>query len=187
MPCLAMMFLVAAQVLFTTGVQDAETGKLERARMTLETLVNTYPADPLVSDAKADLEAINLLQEAQKRMQEGRYMAAAFTYQTLLSVYPGSPLEKQARDGMEAAARAEQELNVRLTVRNVDVAALGVPSRAAQQLFVDHEVKLAAGKPFDPRDVEQARLALTAMLGTPVRAEVKTSGAHEVDVVLSRK
>lgn len=182
-----MMFLVAAQVLFTNGVQDAESGRLDRARVSLETLVNTYPADPLVPDAKADLEAINLLKEAQKRMQEGRYQAAEFTYQTLLSVYPGSPLEKQAREGMEAAARAEQELNVRLVVRAVDVNALGVPSNDAKQLFADHEVKLAAGKPFDPRDVEQARLALTAMLGAPVRVEVKTSGAHEVDVVLSRK
>src|SRR5579863_9706911 len=103
MVTIASLFLAAAQVLFTTGVQDAGTGKLDRARVTLQTLINTYPADPLAPGAKAQIEAIDLYQDAQQRMREGRYLAAAFTFQTLISVYPESPLVKQAEEGVRSA------------------------------------------------------------------------------------
>jgi len=186
MEMIASLFLVAAQLLFNTGVQDAESGQLERARLTLQTLVNTYPADPLVPDAKAQIEAIKLYEEGQKRLQEGRFDAAEFTFHTLLSVYPESPLVKQAEEAMHAAARSQQDLNVRLTVRAVDLDGVGLSAADTQKLFADREVRLAAGKAFDPRDVEQARLALTEFLGGQVRTEVRMAGAHEVDVVLAR-
>ena len=186
MEMFASLFLAAAQLLFQTGVQDAASGKLESARLTLQTLVNSYPRDPLAPSAKAELEVINLYQEGERLATEGRFDAAEFTFHTLISVYPESPLAKQAETAMQAAARAQQELNVRLTVHALDLTGLGLSDRAAQSLFDEHEVRLAAGKAFDPRDVEQARLALTGFLKAKVRTEVRMAGAHEVDVVLTR-
>jgi hypothetical protein len=186
MQMIASLFLVAAQVLFQTGVQDVEAGKLDRARLTLQTLIDTYPEDPLAPDAKAQIDAINLYEEGLRRMREGRFEAAEFTFHTLLSVYPESPVAKQAEAAMHGAAQAQQELNVCLKVRALDLNGLGLSAGDTQKIFVDHEVRLAAGKPFDPRDVEQARLALTGFLGARVRTEVRMAGAHEVDVVLER-
>ena len=87
---------------------------------------------------------------------------------------------------MHAAARSQQDLNVRLTVHTVDLTSLGLSPADAQKLFADREVRLAAGKAFDPRDVEQARLTLTEFFGGPIRTEVRMAGEHEVDVVLAR-
>lgn len=186
MQMIASLFLVAAQVLFNTGVQDVEAGRLERARLTLQTLINTYPYDPLVPDAKAQIEAIKLYEEGQDRLRQGRFEAAEFTFQTLVSVYPESSLVTPAEAAMHKAAQAQEELNVRLTVRAVDLKDAGLDAGEIRKLFADREVRLAAGKVFDPRDVEQARLALTEFLGSPVRTEVRTAGEHQVDVVLTR-
>ncbi len=186
MELFASLFLVAAQLLFQTGVRDAESGKLERARLTLQTLVNAYPRDPLTPSAKAEIEVIELYQEGQRLAGEGRFDAAEFTFHTLISVYPESPLVKQAEAAMQAAARAQQELNVRLTVRVLDLSGLGMSAHDTQSLFADRELRLAAGKAFDPRDVEQARLVLTDFLKAKVRTEVRMAGAHEVDVVMAR-
>jgi hypothetical protein len=186
MEMFACLFLVAAQLLFQTGVQDAESGKLERARLTLQTLVNAFPRDPLALTAKTEIEVIELYQEGQRLAGEGRFDAAEFTFHTLISVYPESPLAKQAEAAMQAAARAQQELNVRLTVRALDLTGLGLSAHDTQSLFADRELRLAAGKAFDPRDVEQARLVLTDFLKAKVRTEVRMAGAHEVDVVLAR-
>ncbi len=181
-----MLLLAAAQVLFTSGVKDAETGRLERARLTLQTLLNTFPNDPLAPDAKAQIGAIDLYQEGQQRVKEGRYAAAIFTFQTLLSVYPESPLGKQAQAAIQEAARSEEELNVRLVVHDVQVEGFELSGDEAQRFLAEREVRLSAGKPFDPRDVDQARIALTALTGSPVRAEVRTAGAHQVDILLAR-
>jgi predicted Zn-dependent protease len=186
MEMFASLFLVAAQLLFQTGVQDAESGKLERARLTLQTLVNTYPQDPLAPSAKAEIEVIELFQEGERLIQEGRFDAAAFTFHTLISVYPESPLVKQAEAAMQAAVRSQEDLNVRLIVRALDLSGLGLTARDTESLFTDREVRLAAGKAFDPRDVEQARMVLTEFLKAKVRTEVRMAGAHEVDVVLAR-
>ena len=150
MEMFASLFLVAAQLLFQTGVQDAESGKLESARLTLQTLVNTYPQDPLAPSAKAELEVIKLYQEGERLAGEGRFDTAEFTFHTLISVYPESPLAKQAEAAMQAAARAQQELNVRLTVRALDLSGLGLSDRATQASSTDHEVRLAAGKSLRP-------------------------------------
>lgn len=184
---IAGLFLVAAQVLFTSGVQDAEKGKLDRALLTLQTLVNTYPADPLAASARSEIEAINLYQEGRQRMREGRYRAAEFTFQTLASVYPESPLAKLAEEGARSAIRADEDANVRLTVRSVNLAGLRMRAGEVEKFFAEREVRLAAGRAFDPREVEQARVALTAQLNTQVRAEVRTAGPHEVDVILTRR
>jgi hypothetical protein len=184
-------FILAAQLLFDTGVKDVDSGKLERARLTLQTLVNTYPNDPLAADAKDEINAIELFAEGKDRMREGRYDAAEFTFQTLLSVYPKSQLVAQAEAAMRAASQA-RAMSVNLTVRAVDLKAAGVPAVQVEKRFAEREVKLAAGKPFDPRDVDQARLALTELLsesgttGAQIRTEARMAGAHEVDVVFTR-
>ncbi|HWC95188.1 MAG TPA: tetratricopeptide repeat protein [Candidatus Sulfopaludibacter sp.] len=187
----AVFFVLAAQSLFDTGVRDVETGKLERARLTMQTLVNTYPEDPLAAQAKAEINAIQLFQEGQERVRQGRFDAAEFTFQTLVSVYPESYLVKQAEAAMHAAAQARDALTVRLTVRSVDVSGAGLAAADIQKNFAEREVRLAAGKPFDPRDVEQARTALTGLLaehgiaGAQIRTEARMSGEHAVDIVLT--
>jgi len=184
-------FLLAAQLLFDTGVKDVENGKLERARLTLQTLVNTYPNDPLAAGARDEINAIALFEEGQDRVRQGRYDAAEFTFQTLLSVYPKSQLAPQAEAAMRAASKA-RALSVSLTVRAVNLKDAGVSDAQAANRFAEREVKLAAGKPFDPRDVDQARLALTELLSesgngaAQIRTETRMAGAHEVDVVFTR-
>jgi tetratricopeptide (TPR) repeat protein len=184
-------FILAAQLLFDTGVKDVDSGKLERARLTLQTLVNTYPNDPLAAGAKDELNAIELFEEGQDRMRQGRYDAAEFTFETLLSVYPKSQLVPRAEAAMHAATQA-RALSVNLTVRAVDLKGAGVPAVQAEKRFAEREVKLAAGKPFDPRDVDQARMALIELLsetgsaGAQIRTEARMAGAHEVDIVFTR-
>ena len=186
MEAIVCLFLAAAQLLFNTGVQDVESGKLDRARLTLQTLVNTYPNDPLAREAKDQLDAINLYEEGQDRMRQGRYQAAAFTFQTLTSVYPESTLAAMANEARRKAEEAHESLTVRLTVRSVDWKWLGLAPAEIRKLFEDREVRLAAGREFDPRDVEQARVALTELLNAQIRTEARMAGAHEVDVVLTR-
>jgi tetratricopeptide (TPR) repeat protein len=192
MSWIAILFATAAQILFNVGVEDVDSGRLERARLTLQTLVNTYPEDPLAKEAKAQLEAIEIYQDGQQLMQQGRFGAAQFTFETLLSVYPESQLAKPAQAALKEAAKAQEELTVRLTVRGVDLSDVGLDADELRKLFEAHEVRLAAGKAFDPRDVEQARSAVTARLselgvtGARVRSEVRMAGPHEVDVVLAR-
>lgn len=192
MTWVAFGFVLAAQLLFNTGVKDEDSGKLERARLTLQTLVNTYPNDPLAADARDELNAMDLFAEGQERIRQGRYAAAEFTFQTLLNVYPKSQLTRQAEAAMRSAADARSSMTVNLTVKTVDLKATGLAVPQVQQRFAEREVKLAAGRPFDPRDVEQARLALTELLaesGTPgaqIRTEARMAGAHEVDVVFTR-
>jgi tetratricopeptide (TPR) repeat protein len=201
MRTLASLFLLAAsamaapdpaRLLFDTGVKDVEIGRFERARLAFQTLIDTYPGNPLASDAKAQIDATKLYEEGQDRMRQGRFDAAEFTFQTLLSVYPESPLVKQAEEAMHSAAKAQAELNVRLTVRGLDLKDVGLPAGPVQKCFQEREVRLAAGKPFDPRDVEQARAAVTELLaergiaGAQIRTEVRMAGEHQVDVVLTR-
>ena len=182
----------AAQSLFDTGVKDVESGKFQRARLTLQTLINTYPEDPLAAEAKAEIDATRLYEEGQDRMRRGRFEAAEFTFQTLLSVYPESPLVKQAEEAMHAAAKAQDDLTVRLRVRGVDLTDVGLDAAEVQKCFTEGEVRLAAGRIFDPRDVEQARAAVTGLFAdrgiasAQIRTEVRMAGAHEVDVVLTR-
>lgn len=142
--------------------------------------------------AKAQMEAIRLYEDGQQLMEQGRFAAAQFTFETLMSVYPESPLVKSAEAAMAEAAKAQEELTVRLTVRGVDLSDVGLEADEVRKLFDSHEVRLAPGRPFDPRDVEQARSAVTARLSelgiekVRIRTEVRMAGEHEVDVVLAR-
>ena len=178
-------------MLFNTGLKDEDSGKLERARLTLQTLVNTYPDDPVAGDAKDEINAIELFEEGQERMRQGRYDAAEFTFHTLLSVYPKSQLAKQAEAAMRTAAEAQSQ-NVSLRVKSVDLGSTGLAAAQVEKRFAEREVKLAAGRPFDPRDVDQARLTLTELLaesgiaGAQIRTEARMAGAHEVEVVFTR-
>ena len=47
---------------------------------------------------------------------------------------------------MHKAAQAQEELNVRLTVRAVDLKDAGLDAGEIRKLFADREVRLAAGK-----------------------------------------
>ena len=182
----------AASALFDNGLKDVESGKLDRARLTLQTLINTYPDSPLAEEAKDEVNASKLYEEGLARMREGRYEAAEFTFQTLIAVYPESHLGKQAEEGMRQAANAHKKLTVGLTVRSVDLASLGLPEGEVKRVFAEREVRLAAGRAFDPRDVEEARTALTGLLaergsaGAQIRSEARMAGEHDVDVVLVR-
>lgn len=201
MKCLAGLILFAmcalgspdaATVLFDHGVKDVQSGNLARGRLTLQTLINTYPDSPLAAEAQDELNAGKLYDEGMARMQQGRYDAAEFTFQTLLSVYPESRLAKPAQAAMLAAARAQKSLTVGLTVRSVELKDLGLDEGEVRKLFAERELRLASGRAFDPRDVEEARGAVTRRLAETgsadalVKSEVRMAGEHEVDVVLMR-
>jgi outer membrane protein assembly factor BamD (BamD/ComL family) len=87
-----------AKVLFDLGTRDEQTGRVDRAKLTLLTLASTYQGNPLADKAKVELGAIFLYLEAQSQIRAGQNTTAYGTLRTLLRVYPESPLAKRADD-----------------------------------------------------------------------------------------
>ena len=85
-----------ATTLFDIGVQDEQTGKLDRAKLTLLTLASTYYESPLAAKAKVEIGAIYIFGEAQGQMTSGRSHDAYNTFSMVARVYPESALAKLA-------------------------------------------------------------------------------------------
>jgi TolA-binding protein len=99
---LAAAFLAFAQkadpatTLFDIGVQDEQSGRLDRAKLTLLTLASTYYDSPPAAKAKVEIGAIYLFGEAQARMRSGQSHDAYNTFNIVTRVYPESALAKLA-------------------------------------------------------------------------------------------
>ena len=84
-------------------------GQFERARLTLQTLINMYPATPLRQQARAairtswiregvsDPDPMLLYQEGQARASAGKTEAALLAFRTLINSYPRSEYALKAK------------------------------------------------------------------------------------------
>lgn len=99
-------FLVFAQqmdppkILFDTGIRDEQSGRLDRAKLTLLTLASTYYDSTLATRAKVEIGAIYVFEEARAQMRSGQSRAAYNTFNTVTRVYPESALAKLASTEM---------------------------------------------------------------------------------------
>jgi outer membrane protein assembly factor BamD (BamD/ComL family) len=78
-----------AATLFDIGVRDEQSGRLDRAKLTLLTLASTYYDSPLAEKAKLEIGAIYIFGEAQAQMRSGRSHDAYYAFNTVTRVYPG--------------------------------------------------------------------------------------------------
>lgn len=91
-----------------------EAGQFERARLSLDTLLNAYPKTALRVEARAairtswvrqgivDPDPMLLFQEGQTRLTAGKREGALIAFQTLLRVYPASEYAEKARQAIKA-------------------------------------------------------------------------------------
>jgi outer membrane protein assembly factor BamD (BamD/ComL family) len=89
------------KILFDIGVRDEQSGRLDRAKLTLLTLAGTYYDSPLAAKAKVEIGAIYIFEEAQAQMRSGQSRAAYNTFSTVARVYPESALAKLASTEMK--------------------------------------------------------------------------------------
>jgi outer membrane protein assembly factor BamD (BamD/ComL family) len=97
-----------AQILYDSGTRDEAAGRVERAKVTLLTMVSTYPTDPLTVKAKVEIGAIYLFLEAQSYAKAGQTHAALVTFRTVATVYPESPLTKLADEEAKSLGAPRQ-------------------------------------------------------------------------------
>jgi len=88
------------KVLFNRGVREEQRGRLDSAKLFFVTLVRTYDESSYVSQAKAEIGAIAVYQEAQAKQAAGDLRAAFDTYQTLVLGYRESALAAAASKQM---------------------------------------------------------------------------------------
>jgi outer membrane protein assembly factor BamD (BamD/ComL family) len=178
------------RTLFDTALHDEQTGKLQRARLTLQTLINTYPRSPLAAQARTELGAVDLFQEGRERLQDGSAGSAVVTFRTVAQVYPESPLAQRA----EAASRyaEKKEPHDATTVRAIEFhGAWPISMEEIRQRFVDREIELAVEAPYSARDAERARTILVQLLrekgesSSQVRMETETLPPRAIRVVFT--
>lgn len=179
-----------ARQLYETGIRQTQEGKLEVARTTLETLVNSYPKHPLALQAKGAIDATLLFEEGQARARAGKYETARVAFETLIVVYPENPLVERAKLGL--ATIAEKEKGSRTVVKALEFRDVrAVPVEEIRAAFEAREVRLSIGKPYRARDMEQAKVALEEILAekgvTHVRVEAQTRAVppDAVDVIFT--
>ncbi len=89
------------KVLFQGGVRQEQQGRLESAKLVFVTLVRTYDEGPSVPQAKAEIGAIAIYQEAQTKHAAGDLREAFDTYRTLVLGYRESALAAAASKQMQ--------------------------------------------------------------------------------------
>lgn len=100
--------------LYDRALRLMEAGQFERARLSLDTLLNAYPKTALRAAARAairtswvrqgivDPDPMLLFQEGQNRLTAGKREGALIAFQTRLHVYPASECAAKARQAIEA-------------------------------------------------------------------------------------
>ena len=96
-------------LLYEQGLKQIEAGQLDKARLSLQTLINTYPLTPLRVHARAairtswiqqgiaDPDPMLLFVEGQTRATAGNREAALLAFQTLINLYPLSDYAEKAK------------------------------------------------------------------------------------------
>src|SRR5262249_48189978 len=116
---------------------------------------------PACQSSTQPIDARLLFDEGQKLWHTGRYGAARVTFETLIAVYPESCLVKQAREAIAAEQQIEDQAPV---VRSLEFRVKRVHTDEILKRFNEREVGLCVETRYDPRDVEQAKTVLTALL-----------------------
>ena len=180
----------ATRRLYDTGMRQTEEGRFEAARLTLQSLADAYPRDPLALQAKGAIDATLLFEEGQARTKAGKYETARLAFETLIAVYPENPLAKPAQAAIEAIT--EKEKAKRPVVKALEFCDIGtVPAEEIRAGLEEREVRLSSGRPYRARDVEQAKAAIGEILAAKgmehVRVEVQTRAVapHAVDVIFT--
>src|SRR5581483_9673102 len=101
-----------AKRLYDSGLRLTQEGKLDAARTTLQSLVDNYPKDPLVLQAKGAIDATVLFEEGESRTHAGKYDTARVAFETLITVYPETPLVERARLALASLDRKEKRRRV---------------------------------------------------------------------------
>jgi tetratricopeptide (TPR) repeat protein len=154
-----------AGLLYDRGVKLAEEGKLQAARRTLGTLVNTYPKSVEAAGAQNAIDALLLFEDGQARLLAGKYGTARLAFQTLVAVYPESPLAPRAAQAAQTAAGLEQAESKAPIVRSLRFENLqGVTVQDILQRFQEREIDLAVEKACDARMLEEAKRVLAEFL-----------------------
>lgn len=100
--------------LYDRALLMIEAGQFERARLSLDTLLNAYPKTALRAEARAaictswvrqgiaDPDPMLLFQEGQTCLTAGKEEAALIAFETLINVYPGSEYAQKAKQAIKA-------------------------------------------------------------------------------------
>jgi len=136
------------------------------------------PAARAAEDTRDAVEAARLFADGQAMLNAGRYGAAGVTFRTLLYVYPESSLAGQARLALHRAEDLEAQEPVVRTVRYQ--IPRGLSFEDIRTCFVAREVGLAVDRPYEPRDVERARVALEELLASQGRPMAVKAAVHTV-------
>jgi hypothetical protein len=183
-----------ADKLYEKGIKLVEQRKLKAARSTFETLIETHPRSPRAFDARGALDAVELFEEGHDRLKAGQYGTAMVAFQTLISVYPECALVRPAGAALLRAAAMEQDHPRVPMVRAVRFENLQ-PLTAADIMrrFDEREVGPRVERPYDAREVDDARAALTQMLaekgksGAQVEADVREVASRRMEVIFRGK
>lgn len=180
----------SARQLYDAGMRQTSEGKLDAARQALETLVKSYPKDPLALDAKGAIDATLLYEDGQVRAKGGKYETARLAFETLIAVYPENPLVPRAQSALEALAEKEKA-NGRV-VKAMEFRDLGdVPVEDIRAAMDAREIRLSVGRPYRSRDLEQAKVALEEILAgkgvtkARVQAQTRSVPPNAVDVIFT--
>ena len=96
-------------VLYEQGLNQVEAGQFDNARLSLQTLINTYPLTPLRAQARAAIRAswiqqgiadpdpMLLFLEGQTRATAGKREAALLAFRTLINLYPLSDYAEKVK------------------------------------------------------------------------------------------
>jgi predicted Zn-dependent protease len=179
-----------ARLLYDTGIRQTAEGNFKAARATLQSLVDSYPKDPLAFEARGAIDAMLLFDEGQTRARAGKYETARVAFETLIAVYPENPLAARAKSALESlAGKAKARRPVVKAMEFRDVRA--VPVEEIQAAMEAREVRLAVGRPCRPKDIEQARTALEEILAEKgvanarVEAQTRAVPPHAVDIIFT--
>ena len=184
----------SADRLYEKGIKLVEQRKLKAARSTFETLIETHPRSPRAIDARGALDAVELFEEGHDRLKAGNYGTAMVAFQTLIAVHPECALVRPAGAALLRAAALEQDHPRVPMVRAVKFENLQ-PLTAAEIMrrFDERELGPRVERPYQAREVEEARAAITGMLaekGKPdaqVEADVREVSERRMEVIFRVK
>jgi outer membrane protein assembly factor BamD (BamD/ComL family) len=99
-------------VLYDRALTQIEAGQFEKARLSLQTLLNINPQTALRAKARAairtawvrqgisDPDPMLLFQEGQTRLTAGKREAALIAFETVINVYPASEYAEKAKEAI---------------------------------------------------------------------------------------
>jgi len=152
-------------ILYTRAVKMMEEGRYAAARLTFQTLAQTYPRSAEAGEAQSALDAMLLFEDGQARLLAGKYGTAQLAFRTLVSVYPESPLVERSMAAMRESERLEEAQSSAPTIRSLQFKNThGVKVEDILQRFREREIELGVEQVCKPEVLGEAKAALTEFL-----------------------